>query len=342
MNVTVIGGGAMGLYFAAMLRRAGHGVTVVGRADTVAAAADPLILDHGGVEISVPGVRAVTAIPADAEPADLIVVTVKAWQVVEVAPMLRSIVGPRTAVLPVQNGVEAGADLAEVLGARHVLGCTCVVIAQRVGPWHVRCLGAHATVEIGALVRDSEADGHRSVPGTRPRSAAALAPDLVDSVAAMLSEAGIGVMRSADIQATLWRKLMLIASYGGVGALARQPVGVTRAQPETVELIRAGMREVVAVAQAHGIALGESDIDQIIGVYLGFSSDTTSSMQRDLAAGRPSELEYQNGAVVRFGRAAGVPTPVHDTIYAALLPGESLARQQQASNGQGRGAGGSA
>ncbi|GAB0104799.1 2-dehydropantoate 2-reductase [Nocardia sp. JMUB6875] len=330
MNVMVVGAGGMGLYFAAMLSRAGHRVTVVGHSDTVAAAAEPLVLDHGGVEISVPGVRAVAAIPADAEPADLIVVAVKAWQVIEVATMLRPIIGPHTAVLPVQNGVEAGADLAEELGAQHILGCTCVVIAQRVGPWHVRCLGAHATVEIGALVRDSEADSHRSAPGARPRLATAVAPDLVDSVAATLSEAGIGVTRSADIQATLWRKLMLIASYGGVGALARQPVGVTRVQPETVELVRTGMREVAAVARARGIALGESDVEQMMGVYLGFSSETTSSMQRDLAAGRPSELEYQNGAVVRFGRAAGVPTPVHSTIYAALLPGESLARQQRA------------
>ncbi|WP_460729070.1 ketopantoate reductase family protein [Nocardia heshunensis] len=316
MNVTVFGAGGMGLYFAAMLGRAGHQVTVVGRASTAAAATEPLVLGLGAEEISVPGIRAITEIPADAEPADLIVVTVKAWQVAEAAKALQPLIGPRTAVLPVQNGVEAAADLAEVLGADHILGCTCVVIAQRIAPWQVRCLGAHATVEIGALTPDS----NRPVGDLT-------AWDVVGDVASVLTAAGIGVTRSADIQVTLWRKLMLIASYGGVGALARQPVGVTRAEPATAELVRAAMQEVAAVARARGIALGDADVEQMLAVYRGFSADTTSSMQRDLAAGRPSELEYQNGAVVRFGRAAGVATPIHDTIYASQLPGELLARQ---------------
>ncbi|MEC3915785.1 ketopantoate reductase family protein [Nocardia sp. CDC160] len=312
MNVTVFGAGGMGLYFAAMLARAGHRVTVVGRADTVAAAAEPLVLEVGAQTFSVPGVRAVADVPVDAEAADLVVVAVKAWQVAAAAKTIAPLVGPGTVVLPVQNGVEAGTDLAETLGAASILGCTCVVIAQRVGPWAVRCLGAHATVEIGALAPEFEPAGGR-----------------FDGVAAALSDAGIAVTRSADIQATLWRKLMLISSYGGVGALARQPVGVTRAEPATAELVRDAMLEVLAVAQARGIALTEADVDQMMGVYRGFSSDTTSSMQRDLAAGRPSELEYQNGAVLRFGRAAGVPTPIHRTIYASQLPGELAARRSE-------------
>ncbi|MFJ4650401.1 ketopantoate reductase family protein [Nocardia sp. NPDC088792] len=313
MNITIFGAGGMGLYFAAVLARAGHRVTVVGRADTVtAAAAGPLVLGHGGVEIPAPGVRAVAAVPGDAGPADLIVVAVKAWQVAEAAVALRPLMGPDTTVLPVQNGVEAGSDLAESLGAEAILGCTCVVIAQRVGPWAVRCLGAHATVEIGPLATESGAARQRN-----------------DAVAAALAAAGIGVTRSADIEATLWRKLMLISSYGGVGALARQPVGITRTEPTTAELVRAAMVEVLDVARARGIALGEHDVDRMMKVYFGFSPDTTSSMQRDLAAGRPSELEYQNGAVLRFGRAAGVPTPIHRTIYASQLPAELLARGQR-------------
>lgn len=313
MNITIFGAGGMGLYFAAVLARAGHRVTVVGRADTVtAAAAGPLVLGQGGAELSVPGVRAVTAVPADGETADLIVVAVKSWQVAEAAVALRPLVGPGTTVLPVQNGVEAGSDLAAVLGAEAILGCTCVVIAQRVGPWAVRCLGAHATVEIGSLTTESGPNRRRN-----------------DAVAAALAAAGIGVTRSADIEATLWRKLMLISSYGGVGALARQPVGITRAEPATAELVRAAMVEVLDVARARGIALEEHDVDRMMKVYFGFSPDTTSSMQRDLTAGRPSELEYQNGAVLRFGRAAGVPTPIHRTVYASQLPAELLARGQR-------------
>ncbi|WP_235746520.1 ketopantoate reductase family protein [Nocardia coffeae] len=306
MRITVFGAGGIGLYFAAMLARAGHRVTVAGRPYTVAAAANPLILERDSAQVEVPGIRAVADVAGDEGPADLVIVGVKAWQVPAAAAAVAPIVGPQTAVLPLQNGVEAAADLAAVLGAECVVGCSCVVIAQRVAPWAVRCLGADAAVEIGALTTESE--------------------DRVAKVAAVLAEAGIAVTRSVDIEATLWRKLMLIASYGGVGAIARQPVGVTRDEPETAGLVHAAMREVLVVARARGIALDEGDVARMMEVYRGFSPDTTSSMQRDLAAGRPSELDCQSGAVVRFGRAAGVRTPIHHTIYAAQLPAETAAR----------------
>jgi 2-dehydropantoate 2-reductase len=308
VRITVFGAGGIGLYFAGMLARAGHQITVVGRAATVRAAhAGPLLLSRAGEESSIPDVRVVTEFGPREEPADLVIVAVKAWQVREAAEALKPVVGPHTTVLPLQNGVEAAADLAAVLGAERVLGCTCIVIAQRVAPWSVRCLGAHAEVEIGALAPDSH--------------------ERVESVVDALVPAGIAVTRSDDIEATLWRKLMLISSYGGVGALARQPVGVTSAEPETAALVRAAMAEVREVAHARGIALGDDDVDQMMKIYEGFSPATTASMQRDLAAGRPSELHYQSGAVVRFGRAAGVATPIHQVIFASQLPTETLARQ---------------
>jgi len=308
VRITVFGAGGIGLYFAGMLARAGHLVTVVGRAETVRAAHEgPLLLSRAGEESSVPDIRVVTEFGPGEQAADLVIVAVKAWQVREAAEALKPVVGPHTTVLPLQNGVEAAADLAAVLGTERVLGCTCVVIAQRVAPWSVRCLGAHAAVEIGALAPDSR--------------------DRVEAVVEALVPAGIAVSRSDDIEATLWRKLMLISSYGGVGALARQPVGVTASDPETVALVRAAMAEVRDVASARGIGLGDDDVDQMMKVYAGFAPETTASMQRDLAAGRPSELHYQSGAVIRFGRASGVPTPIHQVIYASQLPSEGLARQ---------------
>ncbi|MGF6889067.1 2-dehydropantoate 2-reductase [Nocardia sp. GAS34] len=307
MRITVFGAGGIGLYFAGMLARAGHSVTVVGRAETVRAAQEgPLLLSRAGEESSVPDVRVVTEFGSGEPEADLVIVAVKAWQVREAAEALRPVVGERTTVLPLQNGVEAAADLAAVLGAERVLGCTCVVIAQRVAPWSVRCLGAHAAVEIGALVPDSD--------------------DRVEAVVDALVPAGIAVTRSEDIEATLWRKLMFISSYGGVGALARQPVGVTSSEPETVALVRAAMAEVRDVARARGIALGDDDVDRMMKVYEGLTPDTTASMQRDLAGGHPSELHYQSGAVVRFGRASDVPTPIHQVIFASQLPSENRAR----------------
>lgn len=307
VRILVFGAGGMGLYFAGMLARVGHRVTVVGRASTAQAAeAGPLLLSRAGEESSIPDVRVVTDLGAESEPAELVIVAVKAWQVREAAEAIESVVGPDTTVLPLQNGVEAPGDLAAVLGAERVLGCTCMVHAQRVAPWSVRCLGAHASVEVGALAADSAAR--------------------VEAVVEALTPAGITVTRSDDIEATLWRKLMLISSYGGVGALARRPVGVTSATPETAALVRAAMAEVRDVARARGVALDDHDVDQMMKVYAGFGPETTSSMQRDLAAGHPSELHNQSGAVVRFGRAVGVATPIHQVIYASQLPSETLAR----------------
>ncbi|RDI62863.1 ketopantoate reductase family protein [Nocardia pseudobrasiliensis] len=306
MNITVFGAGGVGLYFAAVSARAGHRVTLVGRESTVAAAAvGPLVLTQGGSVAEIPGVTAVSEVPD--EPADLIIVAVKAWQVTEAARALRPAVGPSTVILPLQNGVEAAGELVEALGPRGVLGCSCVVIAKRTAPWAVTCLGPDAALEIGPATEDF------GLP--------------LDGVVWALREAGITVTVSQDIQATLWRKLMLISSYGGVGVLSRQPVGVTATNPQTHELVRAAMAEVLAVARARGVRLDEGDVDRMMKVFEGFSPDTTSSMQRDLLSGQPSELEFQNGAVVRFGREVGVPTPIHRTVYATQLPGELAARK---------------
>ncbi|WP_334027480.1 2-dehydropantoate 2-reductase [Nocardia terpenica] len=311
MKVTVFGAGGIGLYFAAVLGAAGHEVTVVGRESTVAAAGRaPLVLTRGGERLEVPGVAAVSSVSEIAEPPDLAVVSVKAWQVREAAAALAPVLGPRSVVLPLQNGVEAPGELVAALGPGGVLGASCVVIAQRTEPWAVTCLGPDATLEIGPATADFDA--------------------ALDPVVAALTEAGVGITRSEDISATLWRKLMLISSYGGVGALSRQPVGVTASCPQTRDLVRAAMIEVLRVARAREVRLTEADVDRMMKVFEGFSPDTTSSMQRDLLAGRPSELEYQNGAVVRFGRETGVPTPIHETVYASQLPGELAARRESA------------
>jgi 2-dehydropantoate 2-reductase len=311
VKVLVHGAGGIGLYFSAVLASAGAEVTLVGRPTTVAAAGTgPLALTrHGHVE-HVEGITVVDTLDGTPAP-DLVIVAVKSWQVAGVAAELVDVVGPDTVVLPMQNGVDAPEQLAAVLGPTRVLGCACVVISKRTAPWAVTCIGADAALEIGAL-----------------DPAAGPAAERVDAVDALLERAGVQVTRSADIHVTLWRKLMLIASYGGIGALSRSPVGVTATTPELSALVERAMREVAAVAQAHGVPLRDEHVAETMSTFRSFAADTTASMQRDLADGRPSELSDQSGAVVRHGRAAGVDTPVHECIYAANLPAERLARRQ--------------
>ena len=129
-----------------------------------------------------------------------------------------------------------------------------------------------------------------------------------------------------DIQVAMWGKFLFIASFSGVGAVTRAPAGVLRELPETRAMLDQAMREVLAVAHARGIALPEESIPNTMALVDSLPPNGTASMQRDIMAGRPSELESQNGAVVRLGQEVGVDTPLHTFIYHALLPSELRAR----------------
>jgi 2-dehydropantoate 2-reductase len=131
-----------------------------------------------------------------------------------------------------------------------------------------------------------------------------------------------------DIQAALWNKFLFIASMSGLGAVTRQPVGVFRSVPETRALLLATLEETAAVARARGVNLPADAVQKTLAFIDNAAPGLMASMQRDIMEGRPSELEAQNGAVVRLGRDAGVPTPAHSFIYSALLPLELQARQK--------------
>jgi 2-dehydropantoate 2-reductase len=132
---------------------------------------------------------------------------------------------------------------------------------------------------------------------------------------------------TADIVAVLWSKLVFISATSAVGAAVRVPIDVFRALGETRALLVAAMEETIAVARARGVALPPELLDRTLAFVDSLPAGTTSSMQRDVMAGRPSELDAQCGAVVRLGREARVPTPVNEVLHAALMPQERAARQ---------------
>jgi 2-dehydropantoate 2-reductase len=131
-----------------------------------------------------------------------------------------------------------------------------------------------------------------------------------------------------DIHAALWEKLLNVGPFGGLGAVSRAPAGVLMQQPETRKLMEQGMREVYEVARARNIALTEGIVDKAMAVLDKVPASGTSSLQRDIIAGKPSELDAWTGAVVRLGREEGVATPLHLFIYYSLLPMEMRARGQ--------------
>jgi 2-dehydropantoate 2-reductase len=238
---------------------------------------------------------------------DVVVVGVKTWQLPEVAPALTALVGPETCVVPLQNGVEAPNQLAQVVGPQHVLGGCCWVMSTRVAPGHIHHRGG-----IDPYLVFGELD-HR--PSAR-----------VERLRHVVTQAGVTAAIAPDIQVALWAKLVQTAAFSGMGAVTRAPIGTLRSLPETRALLAQVMHEVVAVARARHVALPDDAVATALAQLDRFPPEGTNSTQRDLMAGRPSELEAHAGAVVRLGHEAGVPTPLNTWLYHCLLPLEHRAR----------------
>jgi len=244
--------------------------------------------------------------PAAIGPVDLVLLAVKGWQVPEAIETMRPLVGPGTLVVPLLNGVEAPDQLAAAFGAHRILGGLCGLYGSVVGPGHIRNVLPRPYVTIGEL---NHATSRRS-----------------EQLRQAFEHAGMQASIAADIQAALWEKLLFVGSFGGVGAVTRAPVGVLRRHMETRSLLEGTMREVFVLARARGVHVGEEAIEQALARIDDSPEQATASMQRDIMAGRPSELESQIGVVVRLAHPAGVEVPRHTFLYASLLPQERKAR----------------
>ena len=208
--------------------------------------------------------------------------------------------------VPLQNGVEASARLAEVVGAQAVLGGCCRIMSARVAPGHIQHRGS---LDPALLV--GEVDNRRSAR--------------VEACQA-LCQAGVRTVIPADMQGAVWHKFLQVAAFGGVGAVTRAPIGTLCRLPETRALMIQVMQEIVAVAQAQHIALPADVIPRTLAELAQFPprryqfhatrSDERASVQ----------LEAHAGAVVRLGQVLGVPTPVNTFLYHSLLPLELQAR----------------
>jgi 2-dehydropantoate 2-reductase len=310
MRVTVVGAGGVGAYFGGRLAESGQNVAFVARGDHLRA-----ICERGLQVTSIAGDLALHPVrvsddPAELGPTDAILVAVKTWQVGEAAERMRPLLGPDTFVVPLMNGVEAADHLAAALGPERVLGGLCRIVAWIEAPGHIRHAGVDPWIGFGELAGGTS--------------------DRVERLRAAFARCrGVTAEALTDVRAELWRKLMFIAAMSGVGAVTRAPIGVVRRLDHTRRLLQRAVEEIHAVAVASGVALPPGAVADTLAYVDSLPDDATASMQRDILAGRPSELEAQSGAVVRLGARAGVPTPVHDFIYASLLPLEHRARGEE-------------
>jgi 2-dehydropantoate 2-reductase len=306
MRFVVFGTGGAGGYFGGRLANAGEDVTFIARGEHLRALRDHglRIETHTG-EIAIRPAQATDDV-AGIGKVDAILVGVKAWQVTEAALALRPMVGPQTSVVPLQNGVEAPSQLAAVLGIQHVLGGLCGTFSMVSAPGRIRNIGGASYVKFGEL------DNTSSERTEQPRRA--------------FERAGVSVEVPPDIQKAMWDKFLLVVSFGGAGAVTRAPIGVIRTVPETRRLLERCMEEVVAVARKRHVALADTVVTDTLAFVDSLPPSATTSLQRDIAESKPSELEAWNGAVVRLGREHGVPTPTHEFIYGSVLPLELRAR----------------
>jgi len=307
MKIAIFGSGGVGGYFGGRLAQAGHDVTFVARGRHLdAIKANGLQVKSINGDFTVQPAKA-TDRPEVIGTADVVLCCVKSWQVPEAAAAIQHLAGPETVVISIQNGVEAHTALSRTIDAQHILPGLCRIISMIEAPGRIRHAGAEPYLAFG------EIDGRVS--------------SRVEKVARAFAAAqGLSVHVSRHILQGLWKKFMLIAPWGGVGAIARSPIGVLRSLPETREMLLMSIREVFNVARANGVALDETAVDATIGFIDQLPPEGTSSMQRDIMAGRQSELFEQCGAVVRYGEKGGVQTPVNRFIYHSLIPLERKAR----------------
>lgn len=307
MTVAIFGAGAVGGYFGARLAEAGRDVAFIARGTTLETLRrDGLRVESPEGDVHLGDVRA-TDDPAEIGPVDWVLLGVKAWQVEGAAAACRPLLGPHTPILPVQNGVEAPDDIARAVGADHAIGGVCRVIAALEAPGVVRHMGADPTILVGEL-------------DDRPS-------ERIERIVGSFEGAiGTTVARAENIRVEMWKKLTFLASTSAVGATARVPFGEFRGTPETRDLLHRLMREIVGVARGAGVPVPEAFPDAALAFVDSLPASATSSFQRDIEAGRPSELETLLGALRRIGRETETPTPIADVLYPVLLPLERRAR----------------
>ena len=306
MRIAVVGTGGVGGYFGGRLAQAGQDVVFLARGAHLRA-----IQEHGLQVESVDGDFAIRPVhatddPARIGPVDLVLLAVKDWQVPPAVEMMRPLVGSETCVVPFLNGVEAPEQLAATFGTRRVLGGLRGLFGSVVGPGRIRNVFPRPFVTIGELDH---------APSER-----------CDHLRMVFEHASVQASIAADIHAALWEKLLFVGPFGGVGAVTRMPVGVLRRQVETRSLLEGTMREMFVLARALGMHVADEAVEKALALIDLSPEQATASMQRDIMAGRPSELESQLGVVVRLADRAGVEVPLHTFLYACLLPQERKAR----------------
>ncbi len=301
MKIAIMGSGGVGGYYGGLLAQAGHEVTFIARGAHLAA-----MRENGlGVksvlgDFHVTPVRA-TDTPVEIGAVDLVLVATKSYHTDDAARAILPVIGADTLVLPLQNGIDAAERIGAVVGMQHMLGGATWISAAIEAPGVIGHYSQFRRIVLGEL------DGQ-------------LTPRL-QAVHAVLQETGALVEVSNSIRKVLWTKFVFIAAVSALGSLTRVSFGEYRLVPEARALLQQAIAEIAAVGRACGVDL-DSDVEQKTLTFIDNSDpNIRPSMQRDVEAGRLSELESMIGVLVRLGSETGVATPLMTVAYGVLRPG---------------------
>lgn len=300
MRIAVIGAGGVGGYFGARLAEAGNAVQFLARGRHLAAMrANGLRIESESGTTHLPHPDATDA-PSQLRTADVVLVTVKLWDLQQTGRDIAPAIGTDTVVIPFQNGVEAADLLGASIPREHIAGGVAYIAATIREPGVIVTTGKMAKLRFGPLLE-----------AQRP---------LLDALNAACKAAGVDADITPDIRRTLWEKFVFLNALSGVTAVSRQPVGVVRTDPDLRATIEASMIETQKLAGANGVALPEGFVAAQMQFLDTLPDGMRSSMQNDLVAGNRLEAPWLCGAVARMHAVRGSAAPINRTLYAALKP----------------------
>lgn len=307
MNIVVYGTGGVGGYFGARLAESGNNVTFIARGKHLEA------IQKNGLQLkSIKGDCLVKPAQAtndisEIKNIDLILVCTKTWQLKEVAKIIKPVLLKNTLVISLLNGCENQDVLTSIIDKKHVIGGLCKVVSFVEDYGVINHVAYEPTIVFGELNNEKT-----------PR---------VVELEKVFTRARITNKLAYDIQKEIWTKYLYITTVSALGALTRATHGEMLASPYIKNMMLNTAEEIYAISKAKGVNLPNDIIEKQFRIIESLPYETTASLQRDIMEGKPSELDAQNGTIVRLGRELGVPTPINELIYNCLQPLEKKARE---------------
>lgn len=299
MKVCVLGAGSLGCAIGGALARAGADVTLINRRQehVDAIRRNGLVLRNSTGDTQVAVHAATTA--AGLGTMDLIIVLVKSFDTRNAMQGAMSLVGEKTVVLSLQNGLGHEEVLAGLVGAEKVLAGKTYVGGLLVAP--------------GVVIAGTE--GKETLIGELHTNGS----DRANAVAKLFNDAGLLTTVCADIRATMWDKLLINVATGALSGITGLPYGALYQVPAVEACALAAVAEAMAVAKASGIQLSMTNPRQAwVKASAGLPYEFKASMLQSLEKGSTTEVDYMNGSVVERGAALGIPTPVNSTLVACI------------------------